>query len=94
MMMCPGSLTLADYNRETQTIRFNVSRLGAAWFHLGPLKHLALIVHEFGHDGGGHLAQGFVDKLCEIAARLAVGCDDKTVLFLQHGEGGRPLEED
>jgi len=65
------SSTAADYDRLTKTLRFNVSHISDdEWAH--PLKGvmLGLLIHEFGHEGGGHYDSGYHQKLCELAARL------------------------
>lgn len=68
---------LADYEADRHLLRFNVGQLGTAWFEGSRHEILKLIVHELGHEGGGHLEHGYHECLCEIAAHLA--CVDAIV---------------
>jgi hypothetical protein len=67
----PGAV-LADYDASKHLLRFNVQQLGRAWFGGSRHEILKLIIHELGHEGGGHLEHGYHECLCEIAAHLAV----------------------
>lgn len=62
---------LADYDATHHRLRFNVGQLGTAWFEGSKHEILKLIIHELGHEGGGHLEHGYHETLCEIAAHLA-----------------------
>ncbi len=54
-------------------VAFNLAELGRSWF--GPHNigaQLALIIHELGHVGGGHVDEGYYRALCKIGAALAL----------------------
>lgn len=71
MIRSPKASTVADY--ADRTIRFNVARLGKRWFRPDNLEaQVDLIVHEAGHEGGGHLEMGYHKALTKMAARLAL----------------------
>jgi len=67
----PEATTCADYCRDDHVLRFNVGVLGQAWFDGSTREIVKLIVHELGHEGGGHLERGYHECLCDIAAALA-----------------------
>lgn len=53
------------------TIEFNMTSLGESWFHPSNIdQHVSLIIHEVGHNGGGHLDASYIATLCNIGARL------------------------
>jgi hypothetical protein len=62
----------ADYSKANKRIRFNATRLKKSWWG-GPRQYiLELIIHELGHEHGGHLDRSYHDTLCKIGATLAV----------------------
>jgi len=65
----PLASTLADFG--SNRIRFNVGRLGRAWFEGGvQTKVLDLIIHEFGHHyESNHLDKRYYEALSSIGAR-------------------------
>jgi hypothetical protein len=68
----PEATTRADYDRDERLLRLNAAHLSDAWF-AGPHEDvLALLVHEIGHEGGGHVDEGYYRCLCEIGAKLAL----------------------
>lgn len=61
----------AQYGNTTVT--FNLSRLGRGWFEEeNREEHLRLIIHELGHEYGGHLEASYYNGLARIGARLAL----------------------
>jgi len=61
----------ADYNRDNHRLRFNTSKISKGmWKHPARREMLELIVHELGHEGGGHYEHGYHEMLCRIAATL------------------------
>ena len=63
--------TQADYNRDNHRLRFNTSRISKGmWKHPARGKMLELVVHEIGHEGGGHYEHDYHRMLCKIAAML------------------------
>jgi hypothetical protein len=68
----PEATTRADYDRDERLLRLNAAHLSDAWF-AGPREDvIALAVHELGHEGGGHVDEGYYRCLCEIGAKLAL----------------------
>jgi len=69
----PEATVSADYTPGH--VRFNVALLGKSWFAGPAVPILRLVIHELGHEGGGHLEAGYYDTLARIGARLAVASD-------------------
>ncbi len=67
--------TGADY--AAGHMRFNVSRLGNGWFRPDNLpEQLRLIIHELGHQFGGHLDAAYYNGLARIGAALALAAPE------------------
>jgi len=71
----PAASTAADWGGST--IRFNLSRLGHAFFDAtderAAARVLSLIVHEFGHNyESNHLSEAYYRALTDLGARLAL----------------------
>jgi hypothetical protein len=67
--------TGADY--AARHMRFNVSRLGRGWFRPDNLsEQLRLIIHELGHQFGGHLDAAYYNGLARIGAALALAAPE------------------
>ncbi len=61
----------ADYGAGH--MRFNLFRLGGGWFRADNLpEQLRLIIHELGHQFGGHLDAAYYNGLARIGAALAM----------------------
>lgn len=64
-----GAIDAANYGNES--LCFNVSRLGYAWFDQGPTEKVdELLIHELAHQFGTHLTDEFDDGLARIGARM------------------------
>ena len=64
--------TAADYASETKVLRFNAARLGKGWFS-GPMEPIIqVIIHELGHEYGGHITEAYYDGLARLGAKLAL----------------------
>ncbi len=62
-----------DASYAGRCVSFNLARLGRRWFGPSNLgSQLALIIHELGHVGGGHVDEGYYGALCKIGAALAL----------------------
>jgi hypothetical protein len=64
--------TRADWTDSyPPVVTYNVQRLGKSWFRADNLnEHVKLIIHEIGHQRGGHLEASYIRALCEIGAEL------------------------
>ena len=61
---------MAQYGERTFTV--NLSNVGKVWFNDMPSqRHYRLIIHELGHEFGGHYDQSYHAALCNIGAWLA-----------------------
>jgi len=78
MVKSPDATTSAQYGNRT--LRFNISNLGRKWFKRTCSENqIDLIVHELGHEGGGHLEMGYHNMLTRIAAHLGLMNPDDLV---------------
>lgn len=67
---CTSGSNSAEYGNHTLT--YNVSRLGRHWYGKNTLEDVTrLIIHELGHEYGGHLEERYYNGLARIGARLA-----------------------
>ena len=62
----------ASYDRRSKTLTFNLSRLRGGFWRVGPRPWLRLIIHELGHQAGGHLDEAYYEELGGIGATLAL----------------------
>jgi hypothetical protein len=61
----------ADYSAGRHRLRFNALRISSdMWKSPAQGDMLELIIHELGHEGGGHYEHGYHDALCRIAVAL------------------------
>lgn len=68
----PKATNTADYMRGG-SFGFNFSKLGRKWFAAeNREQQLRLIVHELGHEFGGHLDESYYNGLARIGAKLAL----------------------
>jgi len=75
----PDAPTSADYEQARKILRFNVAQLGKEWF-TGPTEDiLQLIIHELGHEFGGHISEAYYEGLATLGAKLAL-CDPQDLL--------------
>ena len=65
-ILSPKSNTIASY--RDRHIRFNMSFIN----HWNDQKLIELIIHELGHEYGGHLEKSYQEALCRIGATLAL----------------------
>lgn len=73
----------ANYGRESATFTFNYARVGRKGFdrlRSDPWLN-NVIIHEFAHDKGGHLTEGFEDALSDIGAKLVQLALQQPTLF-------------
>jgi hypothetical protein len=75
----PKASTGADYEQARKLLRFNVGRLGKKWFSSPAEQILKLIIHELGHEFGGHISEAYYEGLASIGAKLAL-CDPRDLL--------------
>jgi hypothetical protein len=70
----PDATTIADYNRESGTMRFNLPKCPPQWPTNGlDAWTLGVVIHELGHHySGDHLSEAYYDALTDIGARLAI----------------------
>ena len=53
-------------------MRFNAARLGKNWFS-GPTEPIIqIIIHELGHEFGGHISEEYYEGLAKLGAKLAL----------------------
>lgn len=83
MIESPNASIQAQYGDKT--VSFNVSSLSSEWFaEVCSEDQIDLIIHELGHEAGGHLDMSYHEALTRIGARLALmdprelkrGCSD------------------
>jgi hypothetical protein len=79
-----NGMACACYCRENSELAFNVKILGRRWFEAPiAIKHIDLLIHEFGHDfEGNHLTNKYHCALTELAGRLAFLAAAKPERFL------------
>jgi len=65
-----GTNTNADYGQ--QTVRFNLSRLGNGFFDTINWKNLRLLIHELGHEKGGHIEHEYHYAITKLGGQLVV----------------------
>jgi len=65
-----GTNTNADYGN--QTVRFNLSRLGNGFFDTINWKNLRLLIHELGHEKGGHIEHEYHYAITKLGGQLVV----------------------
>lgn len=70
---CKEATTLAQYNSETKTLTFNVSKLGTDFFQTPvSIETLDLIVHELGHEHGLHTESAYHETITKLAGQLVM----------------------
>jgi len=69
----PTSDTLADYNKEDKTLRFNVGKLPKNFF-TPPISNITteILIHELAHEDGGHIDYSYQSMQCKIGAELTI----------------------
>ncbi len=88
-MFASDGPTAADYARETKVLRFNAARLGKAWFS-GPLEPvIQIVIHELGHEYGGHISEEYYEGLAKLGAKLALREPKEFLNGLVGGRKGR-----
>lgn len=86
MIRAPGG-TGGDYGHRT--LRFNITKLGKQWFRPENREEiLRLIIHEIGHEYGGHLDAAYYNGLALIGARIAVELNLVPANYLAAVKGG------
>lgn len=72
------------------TLTFNFARLGRQFFEDGVTERLNdLLIHEFGHEYGGHLTEEFDDAMSRLGAKLWTLAMDEPEFFAQFGRKRR-----
>jgi hypothetical protein len=81
---------VADYGNRR--LRFNLTVLPEEWFEpVCSEDQLDLIIHELGHENGGHLTTGYHDALTKMGAKLALMDPDDLKAAALNGK--RPVED-
>ena len=80
MSEAPDADVLASWTEAERRLNFNVPKLGAAWFAIGPtVQQVDLILHELAHAvvRGDHLTKDFNDACTGLGARLVFFVADR-----------------
>lgn len=77
----------ATWGRNESQLIINIGRLGRAWFvsERATEGMIDLLIHEFAHDGGHHLEEGYHDACTRFGARLVLKAIDDPNFFLLEG---------
>ncbi len=77
----PGVYWRATYGRGG-SLAINVGRLGRNWFAASTEDHVALLLHEFGHEySGDHLSEEYHQALCRLGAKFGLLRDEKSLVL-------------
>ena len=81
----PDATVRADYNSESNHLRFNIANINSEMWELENniigQEMLNLIIHELGHSKGMHYEHSYHDCLTELGSKLTIKAINEPEFF-------------